>query len=183
MKLINSLIVFITINNTAFAAGGSGHGSASDLIWPFINVTVLAGILLYILIPKMKVHFLAKSTDVTSIMERANVKAKEAQMLMDVQNKKLNNLDSEISEINKDGENEISNFKSGYAKEVETRISKLKEDAAKKIETEKQDLANNLNEELLDAVIASAKSKIQPKYTLNLFLNLEKSIISTLLKN
>jgi F0F1-type ATP synthase membrane subunit b/b' len=160
MKL-NILIILTITTGTTFAAGGSGHGSPSDLISSFVNVALLCAGLLYILIPKMKEHFSAKSTDVTNIIERANIKAKEAKMLMDVQQKKMDNLDSEIAEIKKDGEAEVSNFKSAYSQEVEMRISKLKEDAAMKIETEKQDLANSLNEELLDAVIASAKTKIK----------------------
>lgn len=160
MILIN-LIVLTILSGTAFAAGGSGHGSPSDLISSFVNIALLAGGLAYILIPKMKEHFSAKSTDVSNIMERANIKAKEAQMLMDVQKKKIDGLEAEIEQLKKDGDQEVQSFKNTYNEEVNDRVSKLKEDAAKKIETEKQELANNLNEELLDAVIASAKTKIK----------------------
>jgi F0F1-type ATP synthase membrane subunit b/b' len=162
MKL-NVLTILTVLTGTCLAADGgdNSHGSPSDLISSFVNIALLAAGLLYILVPKMKEHFSTKSNEVTNIMERASIKAKEAKMLMDVQKKKMDNLDAEIIDLKKDGETEISNFRANYSEEIDTRISKLKEDAAKKIETEKQELANNLNEELLDAVIASAKIKIK----------------------
>ena len=63
--------------------------------------------------------------------------------------------------IKNEGDQEISGYKDLYAKDVDSRISKLKVDAGKKIETEKQELANDLNEQLLDAVIAEAKTQIK----------------------
>ncbi len=160
------LLVGLIISGSVFAAG-SGHGSPSDLISSFVNIFLLAGGLLYVLIPKLKVHFGTKSKEVKEIMERAQIKAKEAQMLMETQKKKLLNLDGEIAGIKKEADQEISTYQSNYSKEVEDRISKLKSDAAKKIESEKQELANDLNEQLLDAVIANAKTKIKSDSALN----------------
>ena len=156
MKLFIGLIL-----STSVFAAGSGHGSPSDLIPSFVNVAILAAALLYILVPKLKIMFSEKSSNVTEVMERASVKAKEAKMLMEVQNKKIESLDDEIQAIRNEGDQEINGYKNLLGKDVEARISALKVEAGKKIETEKQELANNLNEQLLDEVIAQAKSKIK----------------------
>lgn len=159
MKLKLCFVFCLMSVGNAFAAGGSG--SPKDLLWPFFNVTVLAALLLYKLIPVMKKHFGEKAKTIAEVMERASVRAKEAQMLMDVQKKKLDSLDDEITNLKKEGDDEVSSYKDTYTKEVDERIVKLKSDAAKKIETEKQEMANDLNEELLNAVIANAKVKIK----------------------
>lgn len=164
---MKSIITLLLVNGSVLAAGGAGHGSPSDLIPSFVNIAILAAILLYILIPIMKDHFKTKSQDVSQIMERANVKAKEAEMLMVAQKKKISNLESEVDGIKKDASTEVSTFKSNYEKEVESRITNLKQEASIKIEIEKQEMANNLNEQLLDAVIANAKSKIKADQGLN----------------
>ncbi len=164
---MKSILALLLVNGTVHAAGGTGHGSPSDLIPSFVNIGLLAAGLLYILIPIMKDYFKTKSQDVKNIMERASVKAKEADMLMAAQKKKLSNLESEVEAIKKDGATEVSTYKSNYEKDVESRISNLKQEASKKIETEKQELANNLNEQLLDAVIANAKTKIKADQGLN----------------
>jgi F0F1-type ATP synthase membrane subunit b/b' len=164
---MKSILTLLLVNGSVLAAGGAGHGSPSDLIPSFVNIAILAAALLYILIPIMKDYFKTKSHDVSQIMERASVKAKEAEMLMVSQKKKISNLDSEIDGIKKDASSEVSTFKSNYEKEVQSRITNLKQEASIKIETEKQEMANNLNEQLIDAVIANAKTKIKADQGLN----------------
>ena len=65
--LITSLICTLSIS-VSFASGGAGHGSAFDLIPSFVNVIILAAALLYILVPKMRAHFLEKSKNVEVVM-------------------------------------------------------------------------------------------------------------------
>lgn len=161
-------LVLVLLSGSVLASGGGeGHGSPADLISSFFNVIVLGAFLIWKLKGVFKKHFSNKSKEVSEIMERANVKAKEAQMMMDMQKKKIENLNSEISKLNSDVTTDIENFKEDYSKEITERINKLKSDASAKIETEKQELANELNETLVDSVIAKAKEAIKNDSSLN----------------
>lgn len=161
-------LVLLILSGSAIASGDNeNHGSPTDLIAAFFNVFLLAGLLIWKLKGVFKKHFEEKSKTVSEVMERANVKAKEAQMMLDMQNKKIQNLEQEIAQLHSETENDISKFRSEYSKEVQDRITKLKNDAAIKIESEKQELANELNETLIDTVIAKAKQVLKNEKSLN----------------
>ena len=161
-------LVLVLLSGSVMASSdGEAHGSPSDLISSFVNVIILGAFLIWKLKGVFQKHFTNKSKEISEIMERASVKAKEAQMMMDMQKKKIENLKSEVSKINSDVDSDINKFKSNYSKEVSERIDKLKSDASSKIETEKQELANELNETLVDSVIAKAKEAIKKDSSLN----------------
>jgi F0F1-type ATP synthase membrane subunit b/b' len=160
------VLVLLALSSTVFAAG-DGHGSPSDLISSFFNVFLLGGFLVWKLKGVFKKHFTEKSESVSEIMERASVKAKEAEMMMQMQQKKIDGMTQEISKINSDVAVDVERFKNDYSKEVQDRITKLKNDAAQKIESEKKELANELNETLIDSVISKAKVALNKDKKLN----------------
>lgn len=151
----------LILGSGAASAAGDGHGSPADLIPAFINLFILLSILVWVLRKPIKNYYTGKSEDVKNILERASVKAKEAEMMMEAQRKKINGVADEIDGIYKETESSISKYKVDYANEVEERISKLKEDAAMKIEAEKTEQMNRLNSNFLDEVIARAKKAIK----------------------
>lgn len=159
MKLL-LLGSFILASEMAFAAG-SAEGTMLDLIPAFINLFILLGILGYILRKPVKNHYVEKSNGVRTVLERASVKAKEAEMMMEAQKKKINGVASEIDRIYKETEENIRKYKSGYSADVDERIVKMKEDAALKIEAEKTEQMNRLNSSFMDEVISRAKSFIK----------------------
>lgn len=152
-------LLSLTICSSAFAGGGHGH--ASDLIPSFVNIAILATFLGWKLKKPMTDFFTKKSNDISEIMERASVKAKEAQMMMEMQSKKVEGLEREIEELKKDSQDRLSKFKSEYAQDVDSRIKTLKEDATLKIEAEKKELMLNLNDMLLDQVLTKTKSVLK----------------------
>lgn len=158
-------------------AAGSGHG-ASTLIAPAVNFTILLVGLAYFLGKPAKEFFATKSTSISDMMAKAESKAKEAQMMMEVQSKKSQGSEAEIKKLEEENSELISAFEKNYKNEVQDRILKMKEDAGQKIEAEKTEMINSLNSNLLDIVIANAKNTI--KADGNLAQSAAKSIVEKL---
>lgn len=143
-----------------FAAGSGGHGHVSDIIPNAVNLTILIVFLVIVLRKKLKAFFTDKAVVISETMERAETKAKEAQMMMEQQKSKIEGAQAEIEKLKSDVDNQIKTFETAYKKEVDERIIGLKEDAGMKIEAEKTAMLAELNSNLLDQVIIKAKSKI-----------------------
>ena len=169
MKILVLLSLLISIS--AQAAGGNAPTTWEEffptLVWPLFNVVLLGAALFWKLKGPIKGFFNDKSESIAEIMERANVKAKEAEMMMQMQRKKIEGMEEEIQRIHSDANSEIDSFKTTYVKDVEDRIEKLKADASLKIEAEKNQLTNQLNAMLLDEVIEKAKETIKSNKDLN----------------
>ena len=78
---------------------GGHHASITDLIAPLINVGILFGVLIYATKDKLKNYFIAKSEEVANTIERADIKSKEAQLMLDSQKRKMANLDFQMMMI------------------------------------------------------------------------------------
>lgn len=168
MKII---LLGLVLTTEALAGGGNAPTTWQEffpsLLWPLFNVTLLASLLFWKLKGPVKSFFKGKSESIAEIMERANVKAKEAEMMMQMQRKKIEGMEEEIKKIHTEAEAEIESFKTTYSKEVTERIEKLKSDAALKIDAEKRQLTDELNALLLDQVISKAKTTIKANSDLN----------------
>jgi F0F1-type ATP synthase membrane subunit b/b' len=149
------------IATKAWSATGGGHGSPVDLIAPAVNLGILMGVLIWKTKAPLKNYFNKKSEDVANTLERANLKAKEAQIMLDNQKNKMATLDVQIKNIQQHAQNEILNYEKNLSREVEDKISKLKSDASAKIQADKKQLMDELNNELLDQVIKKTKSTVK----------------------
>lgn len=152
MKFVLSSAIFIT--EYALAAGGG----PADLLPAFLNFGILFLFLGWKLKKPLTGYFSNKSDEIKSILDRANVKAKEAEMMMQMQKKKIDGMNDEINKIKTDVELQASEFKNNYKKEIDERIEKLKEDANLKVEAERKEQLNSLNETILNNVIAKTKT-------------------------
>lgn len=170
------LFFFIAIGNAM--AAGDGHGHASDLIPSFVNLGLLLTFLGWKLKQPAKEYFEKKSNNISEVLERASVKSKEAGMMLQMQQKKIEGMDREISKIFEDAKASVSSFKETYSNEVDERIKKLKEDATQKIEAEKKQMMDQVNSLLLDEVILKTKSIIKNDNNIN--SNVTKNILQDL---
>jgi F0F1-type ATP synthase membrane subunit b/b' len=144
------------------SGGGAGdHGSITDLIAPVINVGILLGVLFWKLKGPLKEHFDNRSNEVSNTLERANLKAKEAQMMLESEGRKMANLANEIKSIYKQSETDVQVYEKNLSKETEDKTQKLKVDANQKILADKKGMMDELNAELLNQVIAKTKSTIK----------------------
>jgi len=144
----------------AYAAGGVG-GSITDLIAPTINVGILLGVLVWKLKGPLRNHFNSKSEEVSNTLERANLKSREAQIMLEGEERKLSNLDNEIKSIHQNSDNDVLTYEKKMSKETEDKTHKLKSDATLKIQADKKAIMDELNAELLNHVISKTKTTIK----------------------
>lgn len=156
MRLVS--LFLLTLFSFSSFAGGKGPMST---IPSWVNFLVLIAGLIYLVKDKATTFFRSKSENILEMMNRAASKAKEAQSMMEIQQKKISGVHDEINAMKKDQEQILKEFEENYKADVEQRIVKLKEDAAQKIEAEKAELLNELNANLLDLVISNTKKKIK----------------------
>ena len=155
------LLASLVLTSGIATAAGKGTGSPTDLIPAFVNLFILFSFLVWVLKKPLGNYYSEKSEDIKNVLERASVKAKEAEMMMQAQRKKIDNVAQEIDRIFVESDQTITTFETTYKTEVDERIAKMKEDAAAKIEAEKKAAFNKLNSNFLDAVIAKAKTYIK----------------------
>lgn len=157
-------LFLLFFSTTAFA---KGNGHPMDLIPSFVNIALLIGLIVYFAKDTLRAHFKKRSEDTKEIIERAASKAKEAQAMMEIQEKKMKALDSEIVSIKMDADSQLKEFDTDYKNSLTSRIAELKTDASQKIEAEKKSLLDDLNSTLLDQVISKSKVMIKADSSLN----------------
>jgi F0F1-type ATP synthase membrane subunit b/b' len=162
-SFLSFTVLFVLISGQALAAGQAdgGHGSPKDLIAPAVNLFILFSVLIWKLKKPLSIHFTAKSDEVSSTLERASLKSQEAQMMLEMEERKKKNLDGEIKRIWSQVESDIASYEKTTTREVEEKIHKLKIDANSKILADKKDMLDKLNQELLDQVLSKAKYTIK----------------------
>ena len=141
--------------------GGGHHSSITDLIAPAINVGILLGVLVWKLKGPLQDYFVNQSKEVANTLERANLKSKEAQIMLEGEERKMNNLQSEIKNIHSQGETDVLVYEKNLSKETEDKTHKLKADANLKIHADKKAMMDELNAELLNQVISKTTSTIK----------------------
>lgn len=152
----------LLMSSAAFPSGNAGHhGSASDLIAPAVNVAILVGFLVWKLKKPLDDMFTKKSEDITNTLERASLKSKEAQMMLENEQRKISNLASEIKTLNEQAEVDVKTFESNLSRETQDKIQKMKADATTKIAADKKAIMDELNADLLNQVIAKTKTTIK----------------------
>jgi F0F1-type ATP synthase membrane subunit b/b' len=165
MKLFIFVISLLPLYS--YSAGDGHHSSPMDLIPPVVNVSILVGFLVYKLKKPLNDHFKSKAQSIKESVERASIKTKEAEMLLDMNQKKLANIENEIKEIHKFAEDDVLSFSKTYAKEIEIKSEKLKVESVNTLDTEKKAMLNKLSEDLLDEVIAKTKQRVKKDNNLN----------------
>lgn len=153
-----TLLVLSILLSNAYAAGGAGH--LTDLVIPALNFVVFAGIIFLAIKGPMKKMFSENAVKVKELYTYAEGKDKEAQIKLDMYEKKMNSLQSEIQKINEDIQKDEVAFKENVAKETAAQLEKMQKDSILKLESEKNSLLKNLNEALVNEVIAKTKNKI-----------------------
>lgn len=154
-------ILALGLTSKAFAAGGGAGGSVTDLIAPTVNVVILLAVLIWAVKGKLKAHYLAKAEDVANTIERADIKAKEAALMLQAQEAKMANLNNEVKNILDQANKDVANFEASMKKENSDKITKLTIDSENKITADKKLIVDELNAEILEQVIAKTKATIK----------------------
>jgi F-type H+-transporting ATPase subunit b len=141
--------------------GGGHHASITDLIAPAINVGILFAALIYLTKDKLRNYFITKSEEIANTIERADIKSKEAQVMLETQKSKMAGVEAEIKNIHTQAETEVANFESNLSKETSDKLAKLSHDSEAKINADKKLMLDELNAELLQQVISKTKNTIK----------------------
>lgn len=165
MRFWTAYAIFALAVTKAYAEGG-GHGaghhsSITDLIAPVINVGILLGVLIWKIKGPLKAHFDNKSLEVQNTLERASLKSKEAQIMLEGETRKLSNLQNEMKAIEDQAKSDVLYFEKSTSKETEDKTHKLKSDANLKIQADKKAVMDDLHAELLNQVISKTKTTIK----------------------
>lgn len=167
MKLFLTLIYVLT-SQSMFAAGDGGHGgSVTDLMYPTFNFFILFIGLIFALKKPLKEMFDKNAEDVQNLYEYAEKKDKEANIKLEMFQKKMNNLEAEKNKIVQNAEKEATDFVARSEQESKEYLQRLERDSNSKIEHEKKALENRLKEDLVSEVIRKTKSKITEDKDLN----------------
>lgn len=161
MSRILSLFVILFASSAFAAGGGDHHGSITDLIAPAINVAILLGALAWKIKGPLSEHFKEKSQEVANTIERADIKSKEAAIMLDNEKRKLASVDSEVASIKQQSEQDVAMFEKKLSRETEEKTHKLKVDAESKIQADKKAIMDQISSELLTEVISKTKSTIK----------------------
>jgi F0F1-type ATP synthase membrane subunit b/b' len=175
LKLAATLLLS---SGVVLAAGSGGHGSPMDLIFPAANVIILASFLIFKLKKPLRDHFVGRSNEIKNSLERAQVKSKEADLMMQKQKEKLDYLPTEIEEMNTNAQKELTKFKSNLTEEFTRKEEKLKEDTMAKLEAEKRLLYDQLCEKVFAKVVDKTKDSIDgnPSVKNDITSNLLKAV-------
>ena len=154
--------MFIALTATAYAAGDGAHHEPSikDLMYPAINFAVLAGFLIWKLKKPLSDMFTKQATEVESLMNSAAQKNKDAEERLKTLTAKMANLNAELAKIQSDYESDVATFTTTQAGETQATIARTQRDLEKKLEGEKKELLEQMNEELLNNVIAKTQQTI-----------------------
>jgi F0F1-type ATP synthase membrane subunit b/b' len=158
---MNLFLIYLITNVAQASSDGGHHAGPSSLIAPAFNLAFLLVGLIYLTKKKISDHFQEKSKEISDTLERANLKSKEAQVLLENQERKMNHLSQEIKNIQQKTDAEVKTFEQNYQLEITQKTSKLKSDAILKIEADKRAMNRELNAKVLDQVIKKTKEKIK----------------------
>lgn len=154
--------MFAALSSQAIAASGKHHEpSIADLTYPAINFIVLAGFLIWKLKKPMTEMFNKKSDEVKSLMTSAAEKSKAAQDRLNTLQNKMKNLDSEVAKIKSDYESDAATFTKTQASETQMTIARVKRDLENKLEGERNEMVEQINQDLLSKVIEKTQQTIK----------------------
>ncbi len=156
-----AIVALLMIVASARAAEGEHHEpSVFDLVPPFINFAIFFSIIFFAVRGKLIQHFQSFAEEVKSLMSSAEQKNKDAQEKLQQFENKIKNLDSESVKIKDDYESDYKKFQSSQKEETETTIHRMERDFANKLAGEKAQLVEEMNKELVEAIIEKAKGSL-----------------------
>lgn len=159
--MLKLLTLILTAVDVQAASGGAHGGSISDLILPMWNFVPLTILLIVLLRKPISEGFTKNASDVESLYNVAEEKDKEAQIKLDMYEKKMSSLKIETERVMKDAHSQSEEFEKNSLVETEQIIEKMGVDADTKVAYEKEQALRDVNASLVDEVIAKAKSKIK----------------------
>jgi F-type H+-transporting ATPase subunit b len=156
-------ILSLIISEVAMAAPHSDghHPSMLDLKWPFVNFVLLFSFLIWKIKAPLAKMFAAQAEDVQQLYTVAEEKDKEANLKLDMFEKKSAQTESDYAKVLEEARRDAVDFSKLQEKETVQQIARMKTDLESKVAYERDSLLRGLSSAFLDEVISRAKGKIK----------------------
>lgn len=167
MKSIISLLFFILVPATVFAASGHGDGGipVDTIKWQVINFVIFAGGMYWILKHKMDIPLLFKTrrAQYTELVEKAESAKTEAEAVRKEFHGKLTTLEAEAASVNEKARQEALELKEKMLREAGEISERLIKDAQSVAMYELEKAKIQLKAELVEESMDSAQAKLKEK--------------------
>lgn len=158
------LIIVITLCTFAgklFAASEGHEASVTDLLWPFVNFSVLIAFLVNFLKKPISDAFTANSDRVKDLFESSEEKDKEAQIKLEMYQDRLDKFKNEHINIMKESDERALAYKSKTGEEVSDQIERMEFDSENKLDFEKKARIADLNLSLVNKILEITKDNVK----------------------
>ena len=165
--MIKLLVTILITIDSALASESSGHNthhepSIKDLLFPFINFIVLFAPLWFLVLKgKLAVLFEKNAKDIEELYNVSEEKIKEANIKLEMYEKKMSNLDAELAKVKAESEKEAASYAQSSQAELAEKMNRLAEDYVAKTEYERKSLINQMVESFFESVLDKTKADIK----------------------
>lgn len=158
-------LIVLLMTTDLMAAGGYEQGPLSSLILPFLNFSAVAIFILFMLRKPLRALFEKNAKDIKELYYHAEEKEKEAKIKLQMYEEKMAGLTSEKNQIAEKASREIQELEKKIAQETQEAKAKIETDGRSKLAHEESMMMRELNESLLNEVIAKAKGSVKANKT------------------
>lgn len=168
-KIVPLLLFFVLIATAAcFASEGSGGGEGRaiwDMLWRIVNFIILAAILWKLLADKIKSFFGDRRGEIAQMIEDADKAKIEAEKMYAEYQKKLENVEKDITEIRQAIMGELENEKTRIIEEGKAAAERIVEQAKWSAEQEVVKAKKDLKNQVIDMAGDMAASLVTESMT------------------
>ena len=157
-------LVLLLDMGCAYAAGDGG--SMLDLKWPFVNLFILVGVIVWKVKNPLSEMFSKKASDVEYLYAVAQEKEKESNIKYEMNKKKMESVDRDCDVVLEKFRNQEVRFAKEHEKEVAAFVEKLRKEKDRRIAVEKKKILKEVEKFFMADIIVKAKKQIGEDPTL-----------------
>jgi len=161
MKKYLSILILLGLSMAEAASNAHGETSIKDLLYPVLNFSVFAGLIVWKARGPIGKAFDDNARKVSELFNVAEKKDREAEVKYAEYQKKIGEVESVCDKIIEAADEDGRAYAQVQEKETEEKIERYKKDAHQRVATEKDVAIREVNESLLNDVISKAKEKIE----------------------
>lgn len=130
-----------------------------DLKWQVVNFAILFVGLAYLTRKKIAAHFDNYSSEVEKLINYAQDKDREAQIKLEMFQKKIETFEQQKQKIDQDTKQDLEKYEAQTQLDFKNETNRVMRDAENKLETEKKLILSQLYTELVQKVVENTKEK------------------------
>jgi F-type H+-transporting ATPase subunit b len=153
-------LIILLMTTDLVAAEGYQQGPLSSLILPFLNFSAVVIFLLVMMRKSLRALFEKNAKEIKELYYHAEEKEKEAKIKLQMYEEKMASLASEKNQIAEKTSREIIALEKTIQEETRLAKNKIEIDGQSKLQHEESMMIRELNESLLNEVIAKAKNSV-----------------------